>query len=213
MRLIVFDVDGTLVDSQKAILTAMRAAYETVGRTPPSQEKILSMVGLTLEVGIALIDPDVPDPGAIADAYRAAYNEHRKDLEMPLYPGAAELLARLAARPDLLLGVATGKARRGLDRVLSAHDLAGTFVTLQTADLHPSKPAPAMLEAAMNEVGVEPQATVMIGDTEFDMEMARAAKVRGIGVLWGYHGVERLGAAQDLVEDMGQLEKLLEDIT
>jgi len=113
----------------------------------------------------------------------------------PLYPSAREALDRLAAQPATLLGVATGKARRGLDHALASHGLTRLFQTLQTADLHPSKPHPAMLQAALAETGVEPARAAMIGDSTYDMQMARAAGLFAVGVAWGYHDADALRAA------------------
>ena len=112
----------------------------------------------------------------------------------PLFDGVAELIA-LLADAGWLLGVATGKSDRGLAHVLAAHGLTERFVTLQTADRHPSKPHPAMIEAAMTEAGASPATTVMIGDTSYDMLMAGAAGARALGVGWGYHPPEELTAA------------------
>ena len=112
--------------------------------------------------------------------------------EAPLYPGARDCLDALRPRDDLLLGVATGKSRRGLDAMIEHHDLRGYFVSLRTADTHPSKPHPEMLLAACADAGVDPSEAVMIGDTEFDMDMARAAGTAAIGVGWGYHPAEAL---------------------
>ena len=112
--------------------------------------------------------------------------------EEPPFPGALEALDELAARDDVLLGIATGKSRRGVDAIMNLHDLHGRFVTIQTADNHPSKPHPSMVATAIAEAGVLPQRTVMIGDTTYDMEMAKAAGARAIGVSWGYHPSESL---------------------
>jgi phosphoglycolate phosphatase len=113
----------------------------------------------------------------------------------PLYPGARAALERLAADPWTLLGVATGKARAGLDHACALHDLARFFVTAQTADLHPSKPHPSMLLAALAETGCVPDRAVMVGDTAFDVAMGRAAGFATIGVAWGYHPRARLEEA------------------
>lgn len=113
----------------------------------------------------------------------------------PLYPGAREAIAAIASAPDTLLGIVTGKSRRGVDAILALHGLAPFFSIIRTADDSPSKPHPGMVLEAMAETGADPAATVVIGDTTFDMEMARAAGARAIGVAWGYHPPAALAAA------------------
>ncbi len=195
----IFDCDGTLVDSQETILHGLAVGFEAVGLSPPSREAGLSIVGLSLEVAFArLAAPEhhhlVP---AMAEAYRQSKVSRRlAGLDHdPLYPGARETLDALSARDDVLLGIATGKAMRGVRHMQESHGLEGRFVTIQTADKAPSKPHPGMILQAMTETGAEPSRTVMIGDTDFDMEMARAAGVAGLGVSWGYHPRARLKAA------------------
>ena len=133
-------------------------------------------------------------------------------LSEPLFEGMRDLLHRLHG-DGWLLGVATGKSDRGLTSCLAGHAISELFVTLQTADRHPSKPHPAMLEAALFEAGVTAGAAVMIGDTSFDMEMASAAGVHAIGVDWGYHAPEELLAsgAAAVASDMAGLEALLQE--
>jgi phosphoglycolate phosphatase len=133
----------------------------------------------------------------IGEAYKAAFGDLRRDKahQEPLYPGIRETLHALAKEQDVLLGIATGKSRRGLSAVLEREGLTDLFITLQTADTHPSKPHPAMLHAAMAEAGADPTRTVMIGDTTFDIGMARDAGARAIGAGWGYHPPEALAAA------------------
>lgn len=189
MRLVVFDVDGTLIDSQHHICAAMDKAFDCVGLLPLPRAEVLRIVGLSLPVAVAELTPGV-DPGIrdrIVAAYRAAFMAERVVQAAPLYPGARDCLDRLAGRDDLLLAVATGKSRRGLNAMIEAHGLQGLFVSLQTADTHPSKPAPGMLLQALAEGGVAADRAVMVGDTSFDMQMAVAARMPGFGVAWGYH--------------------------
>ena len=149
---------------------------------------------------------------AWAAGYRAAFMSRRMDDEAPLYPGARACLDALADRDDLLLGIATGKSRRGLDAMLDHHRLRGRFVTLQTADNHPSKPSPAMLLAACDEAGVDPAKAVMIGDTTFDMQMALNARTAALGVDWGYHPATALRQLDIVVAaDFGQLQTMIEE--
>ncbi|MCG8446439.1 MAG: HAD-IA family hydrolase [Hyphomicrobiales bacterium] len=191
-RLVVFDCDGTLVDSQHLIVTAMTRAFDAHGVALPDRQAILSIVGLSLPEAVAQLVPDAEmgDVHLLSDAYKAAFKDLRQepDHHEPLYPGARETVEALAGEPSVLLGVATGKSLRGLEFVLGHHGLREHFFTLHTADDGPSKPHPHMLEEAMRTAGVPPGATVMIGDTTFDMQMAKSAGARSIAVAWGYHG-------------------------
>ncbi|SCY83934.1 HAD-IA family hydrolase [Paracoccus tibetensis] len=215
MRLVVFDVDGTLVDSQHHIVSAMTEGFAAAGLTAPPRAEVLGIVGLSLPVAVAQLAPlaDLPVQSRIVEGYRAAYLQARMQETAPLYPGARDCLDRLAGRPDLRLAVATGKSRRGLDAMLEAHGLEGHFVSLQTADGHPSKPHPAMLWAALAEAGAAADRAVMVGDTSFDMDMARAAGMPGFGVSWGYHPAAALDAAGAalIAGDFSGLTKAIED--
>ncbi|MFP5432367.1 MAG: HAD-IA family hydrolase [Alphaproteobacteria bacterium] len=188
--LVVFDCDGTLVDSQHSICTAMTRAFEEAKLAPPDRPAILSVVGLSLPLAIARLLPDAEADfhNHLSDRYKLAFQAMRREEGVcePLYPGIADLVAELDAA-GWLLGVATGKSDRGLALCLTHHGLIDRFVTLQTADRHPSKPHPSMLLTAMAEAGAAPDTTVMIGDTSFDIDMGVAAGVRSIGVAWGYH--------------------------
>ena len=215
LRLILFDVDGTLVDSQASILGAMQGAFAKANLPNPTRQDVLSIVGLSLDHAMARLAPELP--GAVHDdlvvAYKDTYHAQRQqygsDRLSPLYPGAREMLELLAAMPENLLGVATGKSQRGLDGLLADHDLKHLFVTRQVADHHPSKPHPSMIEAAMAEAGVDRANTVMVGDTSFDMDMAQAAGVVGIGVDWGYHSVDVLGSAKQIISGFDELPQVL----
>lgn len=196
-RLAVFDCDGTLVDSQHNICAAMTRAFEGERLVAPDRMAILSIVGLSLPQAMARLLPDAgaDDHHHLAERYKRAFHELRREnaVSEPLYPGIAELIERLDA-DGWMLGVATGKSDRGLNIVLSHYGLLPRFVTLQTADRHPSKPHPSMLLTAMAEAGAAPETTVMIGDTSFDIDMAHAAGTRAIGVGWGYHLPDELTA-------------------
>jgi len=217
LRLVIFDVDGTLVDSQHDILAAMQEGFAAVGEAAPARETILGIVGLSLDVAVARLAPHLPDAlrRGIVEGYKDAYIRLRAGqgvaLSSPLYYGARETLDALQGVPEMLLGVATGKSARGLAKLVEGHALEGYFVTRQVADHHPSKPHPAMLRAALAETGVDPRDAVMVGDTSYDMEMARAAGIAGIGVTWGYHRAGALTGAARLVDDFGQLAAALTD--
>lgn len=198
-RLAIFDCDGTLADGQANICRAMAQCFADAGLAAPDPHAVRRIVGLSLVPAIATLLPDAApaDHVALADAYKRTFFALRSDGALdaePLYEGIAEAIAALDAE-GWLLGVATGKSDRGLLRVLDHHGLRHHFVTLQTADRHPSKPHPSMLETAMAEAGAAPETTVMIGDTSFDMQMAAAAGAHALGVAWGYHPPEELVAA------------------
>ncbi len=213
-RLVVFDCDGTLVDSQHVIVDAMRAAFRANGLDEPLGEAVRRVVGLSLEYAVAALLPEAGPAtwAAVAESYRRAWRELRTmpGFREPLYPGARELLLGLDGG-GYLLGVATGKGRRGLEEVLMRHGLRALFVTLQTADDNPSKPHPAMLERAMAETGSRPAETVFVGDTTFDADMAGSAGVRFVGVAWGYHPPEELAraGAGRVLESFAELPPLL----
>ncbi|TDK43896.1 HAD-IA family hydrolase [Antarcticimicrobium luteum] len=216
-RLVIFDVDGTLVDSQVSIIAAMTAAFGAEGLAVPARAAVLAIVGLSLDHAMLRLAP-----GAAADSrarlvegYKAAYHAHRLEqgaAHSPLFPGTAEMLEDLAAQPGILIGVATGKSRRGLDALIEAHGLGRYFVTTQVADDHPSKPHPAMIEAALAETGVSAADAVMVGDTSYDMDMARAAGVAGLGVSWGYHAPEALKNARSVIDRIEDLPPALDRI-
>lgn len=198
IRLAVFDCDGTLVDSQASICTAMTQAFRKSGMSPPRDAAIRRIVGLSLVEAVTMLLPDA-EAGLhhrIAADYKSAFQTMRAEnmVAEPLYDGIAKVLVELL-EDGWLLGVATGKSDRGLAHALAHHGIDGHFVTLQTADRHPSKPHPSMVEAAMSDVGAAPTDTVVIGDTSYDMMMARNAGARAIGVSWGYHPVDDLVAA------------------
>jgi phosphoglycolate phosphatase len=197
LRLVIFDVDGTLVDSQAEIMAAMGVAYAAVGLSAPPRHRVLGIVGLSLAEAFGQLSPEA-DIAQLVAGYKSAFNAQRgpdgKGEASPLYPGAHNALTELHRQTATIMAIATGKSRRGLDRMIEKHDLHGMFVSLNTADHHPSKPHPSMILAALGDAGVPPERAVMVGDTTYDMDMARAAGVRTIGVSWGYHAPLALGA-------------------
>ncbi|MBX3594235.1 HAD-IA family hydrolase [Sphingomonas sp.] len=215
-RLAIFDCDGTLVDSQANICRAMEACFATYRLDPPPRDAIRRIVGLSLVPAIATLLPDAEadQHAAMAETYKHAFFRMRSDRTLdpePLFDGIAAAIDALE-QSGWLLGVATGKSDRGLAAILDHHGLADRFVTLQTADRHPSKPHPSMLEAAMAQAGALPQNTAMIGDTSFDMAMAVAAGAHPIGVAWGYHDAHELhsAGARHVCMHAAQLPDLLE---
>jgi phosphoglycolate phosphatase len=193
-RLVVFDVDGTLCDSQDLIVAAMAGAFAAEGLPCPDRGTVLAIVGLSLPVAMARLAPDQPveAQARLVEAYKATFMAERSRKLAPLYDGMGTLIAELSTTAGLCLGIATGKSRRGLRLLLQGHSLEEVFVTQQVADDHPSKPHPSMLFAAMAETGIAPEYAVMIGDTTYDIEMGRAAGIATIGVSWGYHPVDAL---------------------
>jgi len=199
LKLVVFDCDGTLVDSQHMIVTSMQFAFEREGLTFPGREATLAIVGLSLRETFLELAPqqDEATRERLTEGYKNAFFHLRMDPDHhePLYDGARATLDWLIARDDVLLGIATGKSQRGVRALLEREGLTGSFVTVQTADDAPSKPHPGMLFQAMAEASVGADDTVVVGDTSFDMAMGRAARVHAVGVGWGYHPVAALQQA------------------
>lgn len=213
-RLILFDVDGTLVDSERIILETQIRTLEHHGLVHPGREAGLAIVGLSLPGAFRVLCGEGVDIDALHATYGRIFAELRRDprWDAPLYPGAAELVDTLHQRGDVLLGLATGKSRRGVAHLLDRQGWQDRFITVQTADTNPSKPDPAMVLTACAEAGIAPEATTLVGDTIFDMAMAKAAGARGIGVTWGYHPAETLipGGATALAHDFPSLLDLID---
>ena len=215
-KLAIFDCDGTLVDSQANICMAMEHAFEAAGLTPPMRHETRLVVGLSLVESMRMLLPEAADDlhHDLADKYRAAFWALRSNglVDEPLYDGIAALLSSLD-ESGWMLGVATGKSDRGLTRCLDHHALRSLFVTLQTADRHPSKPHPSMVYQALAEAGADAANAVVIGDTVYDIHMGRAAGTRTVGVNWGYHSVDDLreAGADYIAESMDELKVYLEN--
>jgi phosphoglycolate phosphatase len=195
-RLAIFDCDGTLADGQANICRAMEIVFAAADLPVPPRAATRRIVGLSLPEAMRVLAPG-GDHAALAADYKTVFRGLREDGTLddePLFDGIAATIETLAAA-GWTLGIATGKSDRGLAHLLARHGLTRRFATLQTADRHPSKPHPSMLHAALAETGARVQDTAMIGDTSFDMAMARAAHVRAIGVGWGYHPAGELVAA------------------
>lgn len=194
-ELLVFDWDGTLMDSAALIVDSVRRAALDLGVAPPSEEAARHVIGLGLDEALRHALPALPPEqyGRLVERYR--YHYLGRDHELRLFPGASELIVWLAEQ-GYRLAVATGKSRRGLDRALRASGLADFFHATRCADECFSKPHPQMLEELMDEFGVGREATLMIGDTTHDLQMARNAGVDALAVAYGAHEAERLQALE-----------------
>lgn len=215
IKLAVFDCDGTLSDGQAAVCAAMDAAFAAADLSAPDHREVRRIVGLSLPQAILRLAPAAPEEqrNTALEAYKAAFRAARRDgsLHEPLFEGIAELVGGLH-RGGWALGVATGKSDRGLKSTLSTHGMLDLFSTLQTADCHPSKPHTSMIEAAMEAVLARREHTVVIGDTVYDMEMARAAGTRALGVAWGYHEPQELieAGAEAVAQSAAELREMLD---
>jgi len=212
MTLIMFDMDGTLIDTQALISEHMATAFTGAGLREPTPAEVRRIIGLSLPVAIARLagtdDPELID--RLVEDYKGHYRAsvvQGCDRE-GLFPGARKALDALNMDAANVMGVATGKGLAGVQRILALHDLADHFATLQTPDHNPSKPHPGMLLRAMDETGFGKDETVMIGDTVFDIELGRNAGVATIGVTWGYHDAAELLAAgaHTMIETFDELD-------
>jgi len=194
-RVAIFDCDGTLVDSGATIHRALAAAFERHGLELPPPEVSRQVIGLSLIEAMAALLPGMSGKqhAELAETYKREFWKLRAagQVEEPLFDGVIELLDALEA-DGWLLAVATGKSDRGLKHCLEQHDIHARFVSLQTADRHPSKPHPSMVDQAIADAGAAPETSIVVGDTSFDMAMAVSAGAVGIGAGWGYHGSQEL---------------------
>lgn len=218
LSLVVFDIDGTLVDSGALILDVFSRTFDTIGHAMPEPRAVLSLLGLSLPVLMRRLMPDADEATletavAVHKAGFVALRQERGPAAAPLFAGAKDEIERLAAIPEVLIGAATGMARRGLDHMIETHGFERHFVTRQTADGHPSKPHPSMLVTALAETGVAPGRAVMVGDTSYDMEMAANAGIAGIGVSWGHHDARTLreAGARTVARDFAALARALDE--
>lgn len=215
LKLAVFDVDGTLIDSRATILKALQEAAHEVGITEPDYAMVRQIVGLSLVEAIVHMRPDLDakTTKAYAHAYKERFVQYHADPDFhePTFEGAHDCLMALK-NDGWLMGVATGKSRRGVERMLDVYGWRDVFDCAFCADDGPSKPHPHMLELNLKAVGVDPHQAVMIGDTVHDLNMAMAAKVKAVGVSWGFHTAEELKTAEPLaiIDEFSVLKPLLD---
>ena len=218
LRLAIFDLDGTIVDSQHNIIAAVEEVARIAKLESPPKAHIPHVIGLSLKEALAKLFPgvDAKVHEELDQEYRQAFirMRTRADYDEPLFDGTHALLDALDAE-GILLGIATGKAKRGVTSVLTRHGLTTRFVTIQTPDDSPGKPHPGMVMKCLAETGVPPENAVVIGDTSYDIQMARAARVSAIGVSWGNHTVTDLreAGAHRLVDRLGDLLHAIKDLT
>jgi len=189
-ELVIFDWDGTLMDSTKVIASSLQSACADVGIAVPSERDALYVIGLNLADTFDHVAPGLDEEGRRRLSERYRHHFLAREHEMPLYDGVVEMLSDLHGK-GVRLAVATGKARRGLDRVLDATGLGRWFEATRCADEGFAKPHPGMLLMLMDMTGVEPRRAIMVGDTTHDLELAANAGVDAVAVTYGAHD-ERL---------------------
>lgn len=215
MKLILFDCDGTLIDSAAIIHACMERAFEEGGQAIPQLNETKSVIGLSLDLAIAkLLQRPVDDE---VRYLTSRYKHHSRslreasDIEEPFYDGILELLEELLAQDEILVGVVTGKSRRNLDKLLERNNFHGRFVTTRTADECPSKPHPAMVLECCADTGMDPKQAIVVGDAIYDMQMAVNAGARAVGVSWGYAPVDHLhqAGAHHIIEKPDELSAIV----
>ncbi|MGJ8529308.1 HAD-IA family hydrolase [Maritalea sp.] len=219
MRLVIFDVDGTIVDSAAHVVETAQEVFRKNGFEIPAGEDIRSGIGLNLEIIMQQLLKTEDDAlgRRLAQEYRDEFNKKVEagSINERIYDGAFETIEKLGQQDQTLLGIATGKHLRGVHRLFRDYDFGHHFQTLQTPDNNPSKPHPGMVNTAMSETGADASKTVMIGDTSYDMAMAKAAGVRALGVNWGYHdhATLRKNGADMVIDHYSQLIDAIDKLT
>jgi phosphoglycolate phosphatase len=199
MKAILFDCDGTIADSFGVICDIMRRTFAAHGLDAPSDAATRDIIGLSLDVAIARLHPDAEEPllASLVSGYRTHFHAARAEpsFREALFPEMKALIDRLAGSDSILLGMVTGKSRRGVAAICEAHEMTAAFSVVRTADDCPSKPHPAMVLECCAYLGVDARETLVVGDSIYDVEMARAAGATALGVAWGTHPRDMLLAA------------------
>lgn len=216
MRLVIFDLDGTLIDSVRYFVDTVSLAFAAVEQHVPDEVTIRSISGITARDAMAALAPgSSPDRvDEILESYRTHYRARAGVDREPLFPGALDALDRLAVDPETTIAVATGKGYAGAIKLLEVHGILGRFHSIQTPDHNRGKPDPHMIETAMEHALADRHSTVMVGDTVHDMRMAKSAGVKAIGVSWGYHtiGELRTAGADIIIDDFDGLDAAIEQV-
>ena len=217
MRLVIFDLDGTLIDSVALIVETVTNAFAAVNEPVPDERAIRAISGITARDAMAILSPDATPERVeiITDSYRKHYLSGAGLAREPMFQGALEALDRLQADPETILAVATGKGHTGAVHLLGLHGIVERFNSIETPTHNRGKPDPQMIHTAMSKAGIEAGRTVMIGDTVHDMRMARAAGVGAIGVAWGYHDAVQLheAGAHIVIERFDELDAAVDRLT
>ena len=216
-KLVIMDLDGTLVDSQEFIISATTVAFRNEGLKVPKRENILSIIGLSLTEAFRVLNKDLNEKQIkkLISTFKNCYNTFSQEqLISPLYENAKNFLENLKRNEEIILAIATGKGLKGLLQILKAHNLESFFSKLQTSDFYPSKPDPTMLVSLMKTLKIKTEDAVMVGDTDFDISMAHRAGIKSIGVLWGYHSISRIKLMKPtaIVENFADLEQKINEL-
>ncbi|MBN9304002.1 MAG: hypothetical protein BGO82_16630 [Devosia sp. 67-54] len=216
MRLVIFDLDGTLIDSEALIVASVTEAFQAVNEPVPDEDAIRAISGITARDALAMLAPkaDAARVEVLLKSYVSHYQARSTATREPLFEGALEALDRLQAMPETVLAVATGKGYAGAVTLLEHHGIVGRFNSIETPTHNRGKPDPEMIEVAMRKAGAEAGQTVMVGDTVHDMRMAKAAGVKAIGVTWGYHeiGDLREAGADVVLRTFSELDARIDDL-
>lgn len=216
MRLVIFDLDGTLIDSEALIVETVGEAFRAVAEPVPDDAAIRAISGITARDALAILAPKA-DPmrvDVLLESYIKHYQSRTATTREPMFSGALQALDRLQAAPQTILAVATGKGYQSAVTLLEHHGIVARFNSIETPTHNRGKPDPQMLETAMEKAGVDAKQTVMVGDTIHDMRMAKAGGVKAIGVAWGYHAIDDLkeAGADIVLDDFSELDAAIDDL-
>ena len=198
-KLIIFDLDGTLVDSQVFIIDAIKEAFDKEGLAIPKRKQILTSIGLSLSEAFTRLNNSLTatQKKRLIKSFKECYKSFPKEKVIsPLYPSANDFLMNLTKYKNLSMAIATGKGKFGLFQILRAHNIESYFIDFQTSDNNPSKPNPTMILKILENLRIDSKNVLMVGDTDFDIIMAHQANIRSIAVLWGYQSKSQLVSAR-----------------